>query len=246
MKANTDMSFLMHLEELRRRLLRAGLAYLVAFGVCAYFSKELFTWLQMPLLTSLPHGSSFIATNALSGWRVIIQLALTSALGLLIPYLIFELWTFSIPGLKPAERRAIFPLIFLMLIFFAGGVIFSYRLVLPIALGFLIQIYDGMPVTFLPQIEDYFSFVIKTLIGFGILFELPFLVLFLTQARIVSAASMVRARPYVYVLAFVIGAVLTPPDVVSQVLMAVPFILLFEIGLVFTRIIKKAEKTSAI
>lgn len=232
----SSMPFLMHLEELRRRFLRASLAYILILGVCLYFSSTLFAVLQKPLLPHLSEDAFFMAVDAVSGWRVYIDVALFGSLVLIFPYVLFELWAFVTPGLKSREKTILIPIVFLMTLFFAGGIIFAYTIALPFTFAFLVKVYAGTPIRYLPNIESYLSFVLKTLFAFGLLFQLPFLVLFLQQSGVLKRPTLTRARPFVYVAAFVVGAILTPPDVVSQIVMAVPFILLFEFGMVLARI----------
>jgi sec-independent protein translocase protein TatC len=233
-----SMPLIKHLEELRGRLLRFAWAYVALFSVCAYYARSIFDFLQKPLQARLAPGSFFIATTAASGWLVYLRVAMIVSLFLSFPFLIFELWNFTSPGLKKHERRYLWPLTLLITVFFFSGVAFAYALVLPWSLTFLATVYEGTNIRFLPQIDDYLSFVTATLLGFGIIFELPFLVLFLTQSGLVSAATLRKFRPYIYVFAFIVGAILTPPDVASQVMMSVPFCLLFELGLLFGKIFR--------
>lgn len=235
----SHMSFIAHLEELRSRLWRAAFVYVVLVGVTFYFADNIFNLLQAPIVPYMNSDSFFMASEATSGWRVYMSIAFFSSFLLIIPYLFFELWRFATPGLMPHEKKFLLPISLLMSLFFIGGVYFAYRLALPFTLSFLITAYEGTQIHYLPNIESYFDFVLKTLIGFGLLFELPFLVLFLIQAGILKRETLARARAYIYVLAFVVGAILTPPDVMSQIAMAIPFILLFECGLVMGKFFKR-------
>ena len=232
---SATLPFLEHLEELRSRLWRVAAWYTALFSLCAWHAKDLFEILQAPLLDVLPPTSYFIATTAASGWIVYLRIALMGALLGIFPFGLFEFWHFVSPGLQAKERQLAWPLTFLMTVFFFGGLAFAYFLALPWTMAFLVSVYQGSQIHFLPQIEDYLSFSCMTLLGFGLLFELPFLVLMLTQSGLVARTTLAKGRSYVYVLAFIIGAILTPPDVASQIMMSVPFILLFELGLLFGR-----------
>lgn len=234
-----DMPLLDHLEELRLRLFRVLFYYVVIAAFCGYFSKDIFNGLKSPLEGSLPNGSFFIATTALSGWFVFFKVALVSAAVLVVPLGLFEVLSFVTPGLKSNEKKSVLPSAIGMSIFFYGGLLFAYFAVLPLSLRFLIEIYQGSGVRFLPQIEDYLNFVLVTLFGFGLIFILPFLIFALISLGIVSAKTLASARRFIYVGAFVIGAILTPPDVASQLLMSIPFIFLFELGLLMGRLAAK-------
>lgn len=231
-----DMPLLDHLEELRRRSFRIVFYYVVIASVCGYFSKDIFNLLKAPLEGSLPNGSFFIATTALSGWFVYVKVALVAAAVLAVPLGLFEVLSFVSPGLNPSEKKSVLPSAIGMSAFFYGGLIFAYFSVLPLSLRFLTEIYQGSGVRFLPQIEDYLSFVLVTLFGFGLIFILPFLIFAIISLGLVSAKTLSSARRFIYVGAFVVGAILTPPDVASQLLMSVPFILLFELGLLMGRL----------
>lgn len=234
-----NLPFLEHLEELRSRLWRVAAWYTALFSLCAWYAKDLFAILQAPLLSALAPDSYFIATTAASGWVVYLRVALMCALLGIFPFGLYEFWRFVSPGLKAKERKMAWPLTFMMTAFFFGGLAFAYFLALPWTMSFLASAYQGSQIHFLPQIEDYLSFSSMTLLGFGLLFELPFFVLMLIQSGLVSRATLAKGRCYVYVLAFIIGAILTPPDVASQVMMSVPFILLFEFGLLLGKVFGK-------
>lgn len=237
-----DMSPWEHLEELRKRLVKVFYFFAILFAVCFYFSKDLFAFLQRPLLLQLSENSSFIATNPLSGWFLFLKVALFGALSLVIPFIFFQVFQFINPGLKENEKKWVWPITTLFSLFFYAGMFFSFYLVIPIVMQFLSQVYDGTDISFLPNIEDYFSFVLKLLFGFGILFDLPFFILAILQTGLVQITTFQKYRPHIYVSSFVFGAILTPPDIVSQIMMAIPFIVLFEFGLVLSKVISVQKK----
>lgn len=237
-----NMTFLDHLEDLRKNLFRVCGFFLVLFSVCAYYSKELFHILQLPLLPFLNDKSFFIATTAATGWVVFLKTAFMVALILVLPFVLLQIFTFTNPGLKTHERRLVWPLTFAFLMFFYLGIVFCYTLVLPYGYEFLLTIYKDSNIQFLPQISDYLSFTTTFLLAFGIMFDLPFAVLILIMTGLLSFGALHRFRPYFYVLAFVVAAILTPPDYISQTLMAVPMILLFEFGVFLSWLFKRRQK----
>lgn len=234
-----EMSFFEHLEELRKRFIRVFIIYLVIFLGCAYFAKEIFTYLQTPLLKNLDTNSFFIATTPLSGWLIHLQSALFVSLLIVVPYILIEFWLFIKPGLKKSEAKIFMPLLIFTSSFFFFGCWFGLNVAFPAALQFLTQGYQNTEIRFLPEIKNYFSFLLQTTIGFGFLFETPFIILMIVASGIISTAMLKKYRSYIYILSFVIGAILTPPDIVSQCLMAIPFILLFEFGLILTKVFKR-------
>lgn len=238
-----EMPFLQHLEELRKRIIHIFYYYIIFFVACAYFSESIFYFLRLPMEAHFTSESFFIATKALSGWLVYMKIALISAGILLVPFFLFEILRFVSPGLKDDEKKTAIPIIIFMSSAFYSGIIFAFYFVLPLALKFFASVYIDTNIHFLPNIEDYLSFVLMTLFGFGILFLLPFFVFLLIKLGILPRRVLAEARPYIYVAAFVIGAIFTPPDVASQLMMAIPFVLLFELGMLMTWFIKRQTKS---
>lgn len=236
------MPFLKHLEELRGRLTRVFWYYLALFGVCAWFAEPIFRTLREPMASHLADGAYFIATTPLAGWLTDMKVALVAAAVLLVPFLVFETFAFVTPGLKREEKRFVVPLIACASLFFYLGLAFGLFAVLPVTLSFLTTIYSGTDIRFLPNIEDYLSFALATLFGFGLVFLVPFVVFLVIRLGLVKTETLAKARPYVIVGAFVLGAILTPPDIASQVMMSVPFFLLFELGLLMGRWGRKAGR----
>lgn len=237
-----EMPLLDHLEELRKKFFTLTLIFLCLFSICAYFSKELFACLQAPLLPYLSGQSFFIATNLSVGWIVFLKTAFMVSLTLMLPILLLQIFIFTNPGLKKTEKKIIWPFSVAFLMFFYLGILFCYYWVLPYSYKFLIQIYSDSQIQFLPDISDYLSFTSTFLLSFGIMFDLPFVMLILIASHILSLSKLRAFRPYFYVLAFIIAAVLTPPDYISQTLMAIPLIALFELGALLGWIFKRRQK----
>lgn len=235
-----QLPLITHLVELRDRLLRSVLAVLLV-AVCLFpFSNDLYTFLSAPLLEHLPESSSMIATEVASPFLTPFKLTLSVAVMLAIPYLLYQMWAFIAPGLYDHERKLVFPLLVASTTLFFLGVIFAYYVVFPLVFGFLTQAApEGVAV--MTDISSYLDFVLKLFFAFGLAFEVPIATLLLIWTGISSIESLTEKRPYIIVGAFVIGMLLTPPDVISQTLLAVPVWLLFELGLVAARWLPKRQ-----
>jgi len=223
-----------HLIELRDRLLRGVLAVLIIALCLLPFSNELYHFLAEPLLSQLPETSTMIATEVASPFLTPFKLTLSLAILLAIPVLLYQLWAFIAPGLYDNERKMVFPLLFASTILFFLGIIFAYFVIFPLVFGFLTQAApEGVAV--MTDISSYLDFVLKLFFAFGVAFEVPIATLLLIWSGISSVKSLTEKRPYIVVGAFVIGMLLTPPDVISQTLLALPIWLLFELGLFCAR-----------
>jgi sec-independent protein translocase protein TatC len=221
-----------HLIELRQRLIYCVLAITVCAVGCLYFSNELFHGLAVPLLQQLPGDQTLIATGIVSPVFVPLKLSLYVAVMIAMPYILHQLWQFVAPGLYRTEKNFAWVLLFLSSILFYAGITFAYFVIFPLIFKFLLTS-APLGVTLMPDINDYFDFCIKLFLAFGVVFEVPVLTLLVINLGIVSKATLRAWRPYIIVAAFVIGMLITPPDVLSQVLVAVPMCLLFEAGLWF-------------
>ncbi len=244
MATENQQQLFSHLIELRDRLLRGILAVLVIAVVLLPFSNDLYHFLAEPLLSHLPESSTMIATEVASPFLTPFKLTLCTAIMLAIPVLLFQLWGFVAPGLYDNEKRIIFPLLFASTTLFFLGILFAYFVVFPLVFGFLTQAApEGVAV--MTDISSYLDFVLKLFFAFGFAFEVPIATLLLIWAGISTVESLSDKRPYIIVGAFVIGMLLTPPDVISQTLLAVPVWLLFELGLFCSRWLpKKADSES--
>lgn len=237
---NDQQPLITHLVELRDRLLRGVLAVLL-IALCLFpFSNDLYLFLSEPLLRHLPESSSMIATEVASPFLTPFKLTLSTAIMLAVPVLLYQLWAFVAPGLYSHERKIVFPLLLASTLLFFGGVIFAYLVVFPLIFGFLTQAApEGVAV--MTDISSYLDFVLKLFFAFGLAFEVPIATLLLIWSGVSTVESLSEKRPYIIVGAFVIGMLLTPPDVISQTLLALPIWLLFEMGLLCARWIPKKE-----
>lgn len=239
-----ELSFLEHLVELRSRLLKASLAILVILLVLLPFSRKLYALLAAPLTAVLPEGSSMIAIDVASPFLTPFKLALLLALILAIPVVLYQLWAFVAPALYREEKRLARPLLYTSVVLFYAGCAFAYFVVFPLVFGFFTQVApEG--VTVMTDISKYLDFVMALFLAFGLTFEVPIATIILVATGITTIDQLVKARPYIVVAAFALGMVLTPPDVISQTLLAVPMWLLFEAGIVMSRILLPHRKTRA-
>jgi sec-independent protein translocase protein TatC len=226
-----EMGWMSHLVELRNRLLRSVLAVLLLFLGLVYFSNPIYSCLAEPLMRHLPAGSQMIAIEVASPFLTPFKLTLAVAVFLAVPFILYEAWAFVAPGLYRHERRVFIPLLLASTILFYVGIAFAYFAVFPVIFGFMAAA-APQGVAVMTDISHYLDFVLSLLLAFGAVFEVPILTLLLVKSGAVDYRDLKEKRPYAIVAAFVVGAVLTPPDVISQTLMAVPIWLLFEVGVV--------------
>ena len=231
-------SFISHLVELRQRLVRAVAAVLAIFVVLFLYpgSGTIYDVLALPLMNALPEGSKMIATGVITPFMVPVKVTALVGFMIALPYVLYQAWAFVAPGLYEHEKKLALPLIVASTILFFLGVAFCYFFVFGKVFAF---IHDFAPksITPAPDIEAYFSFVITMFLAFGITFEIPIVVIVLVRMGIVSVEKLREARPYVVVGAFVVAAIVTPPDVLSQFMLAVPMCLLYEAGLFLARFV---------
>lgn len=241
---STQDTFISHLIELRTRLIRALLAVVIIF-VCLFpWAKDLYSALASPLLASLPKGGQMIATDVVGVFVVPMKVAFLVAFLIALPYVLYQVWAFVAPGLYAHEKKLVLPLVIASWILFFVGMAFAYFLVFPTVFKFMASIApEG--VAWMTDIEKYLSFTLTTFVAFGVTFEVPVVVIVLVRAGIVTIETLKQARPYVIVGAFVVGAIFTPPDVISQLMLAVPLCLLYELGIVLARIIGTAAQEKA-
>lgn len=237
-----SMTFLEHLEELRWAIIKSFIAVIVCSAVCLGFSGRIFRWLQVPLQQVLPESSHFIATTPFESYAVYFKVAMVFGFLMSTPILFYLFYSFLRPGLKPEERRGIVPVALVCSLLFVGGALFGYFFVFPTGFRFVVTMLDGTGIVFYPKVSDYLSFALRMLLAFGIVFELPLFLLVLGKFGLVNAAKLSKARKYVLVAIFLVAGVLTPgPDVLSQVLMALPLLVLYEVGIVLVRIFAPAD-----
>jgi sec-independent protein translocase protein TatC len=234
METDNQQTLITHLIELRDRLLRALLTVLIVTACLLPFSNDLYHFLADPLIQQLPESSTMIATQVASPFLTPFKLTLSVAIMLAIPVLLYQMWAFIAPGLYENERRIVFPLLFASTVLFFLGILFAYFVVFPLIFGFLTQAApEGVAV--MTDISSYLDFVLKLFFAFGMSFEVPIATLLLIWSGVSTVESLTEKRPYIIVGAFVIGMLLTPPDIISQTLLALPVWLLFELGLFCAR-----------
>ncbi len=236
-----EQSFLSHLVELRSRLLKAVAAVLVILIALIPFANKLYGWLAKPLLEHLPAGGAMIATDVASPFFTPLKLACFPALFIAMPCSLYLLWSFVSPGLYKHERRLAVPLLGSSVLLFYIGCAFAYFLVLPAVFTFMTSVApEGVAV--MPDISRFLDFALVLFLAFGVCFEVPIALVILVAIGAVSADQLVKSRPYTIVGAFVVAAVLTPPDVISQLLLAIPMCILYEIGIVAARFVTKRAR----
>ncbi|HTN33175.1 MAG TPA: twin-arginine translocase subunit TatC [Marinobacter sp.] len=233
-----EMPLIEHLLELRNRLLKMVLAVIICFAAIYPFANELYLWLSEPLRALLPIGQTMIATDIASPFFAPLKLALVLAVFAAIPIILYQLWSFVAPGLYAHEKRLAFPLLFTSILLFYMGAAFAYYVVFPLVFGFFTAI-GPEGIVQLPDITSYLNFVLKMFFAFGVAFEIPIATVLLILTGITTPDDLAEKRPYVVVGCFIIGMLLTPPDVISQTLLAVPMWILFEFGIIFGRLAKR-------
>ncbi|MFP4428230.1 MAG: twin-arginine translocase subunit TatC [Desulfovermiculus sp.] len=225
-----EMGFLEHLDDLRRRLIRALIAAFVGMLACYAFAETLFDWLMLPLFEALPEKSTMIYTAPHEAFFTYIKVAFVAGIFLTSPYIFYQIWLFVRPGLYVHERKYIMPISFCSALLFVVGSLFGYFIVFPFAYKFFMGFSDVF-ISPMITMKEGFSFALRMLIAFGIVFELPLVIFFLARLGLVTPAMLRKKRKYAILCGFLVSALLTPPDVFTQTFMAVPLILLYELGI---------------
>jgi sec-independent protein translocase protein TatC len=236
-------SFMSHLIELRDRLLRCIVALLLVFVALFPWASDIYAVVAKPMLAALPNSGQMIATGVVTTFFVPVKVTMLAALVIALPYVLYQVWAFVAPGLYQHEKRLVAPLVISSTILFLCGMAFAYFLVFPIVFGFLAK-FAPAGVSYMPDIQSYLDFVLTTFVAFGLTFEVPIAVIVLVRAGVVSVAKLRDIRPYVVVGAFVIAAIFTPPDVISQLLLAVPLCLLYELGIVLASVLSRQQRSA--
>lgn len=237
-------TFISHLVELRDRLIRALIGVLAVFLALVSWARDIYTVLAAPMLAALPQGGQMIATDVVGAFFVPMKVTLMVSFLISLPWVLYQAWAFVAPGLYNHERKLVLPLIVASVFLFFVGMSFAYFIVFPTVFGF-INAFAPEGVAVMTDIDKYLSFVMSTFLAFGITFEVPVIVIVLVKVGIVSIEKLREIRPYVIVGAFILGAVFTPPDVLSQFLLAVPVWLLYELGIVLAAMIVKPKPEGA-
>ncbi|MEY6431775.1 twin-arginine translocase subunit TatC [Thioalkalicoccus limnaeus] len=240
-----EQPFISHLIEMRDRLIRMVIAVVVVFLLLFPFANDIYGFVSAPIIAKLPDGASMIATQVASPFLTPFKLALVSAIFVAMPYLLYQLWAFVAPGLYQHERRLAIPLLISSILLFYLGMLFAYFVVFPLIFAFFAAV-TPTGVTQMPDIAFYLDFVLKLFFAFGFAFEIPIATILLVAIGATTPEQLVRYRPYVIVGAFVIGMLLTPPDVISQTLLAIPVWLLYELGIIFSRFVRRHRNVSEV
>ncbi len=241
MTQENSQPLLTHLLELRDRLLRSIGAILVVLLCLLYFSGEIYEFISAPLLQRLPDGASMIATDVAAPFFTPLKLTLVVAIFISVPFILYQIWAFVAPGLYKHEQRLVIPLLISSSILFYCGVAFAYFVVFPLVFGFFTAISIG-GVELATDISSYLDFVLALFLAFGIDFDVPVAIIFLCWTGATTVESLKKKRPYIVVVAFIVGMLLTPPDMISQTLLAIPMCLLFEVGLLCARFYTKNDE----
>ena len=243
-KQDKEQPLVQHLVELRTRLLRAVTVILIIFAGLFYFANDIYTFVSEPLRALLPEGTSMIATEVASPFLTPFKLTMVAAIFLAIPFILHQIWGFIAPGLYKHEKRIAVPLLAASVMLFYLGIVFAYYVVFPLIFGFFTKV--GPPdVAMMTDINRYLDFVLKLFFAFGMAFEVPVATVLLVWSGVTTVGKLTAKRPYIVVGCFIFGMLLTPPDVVSQSLLAIPMWFLFEAGVLFSRTIKPRPDSSS-
>jgi len=247
MSDNPDktMPFTAHLAELRRCLIISFVAIGIGFVAAYAFSAEILEWLVRPLILVLPPGNKLVFTALPEAFFIYLKVSLITGIVVASPVIFYQLWMFIAPGLYHKEKRLVLPFVLISTALFVGGALFGYYVVFPVGFRFLIG-FSTDNIKALPSIQMYLTFCLKLLLGFGLVFEFPVLAFFLAKVGIIDARMMANNRRVAILLIFIVAAIVTPPDVVSQILLAIPLYLLYEVSIILVRItVRKREKARA-
>lgn len=230
-----------HLLELRARLLHAVLGVIIVFCSLVYFAQDIYQYLAQPLLQTMPSGSQMIATDVASPFFAPFKLTIVLSIFIAMPYVLYQIWSFIAPGLYRNEKKLVAPLMLGSTLLFYGGIAFAYFVVFPVVFAFFTSVApEGVVIA--TDISSYLDFVLKLFFAFGAAFEIPIAIILLCWTGVTSPNSLRQKRPYVIVGAFVIGMLLTPPDIISQSMLAIPMLLLFEVGIIIASLYHKEDE----
>jgi sec-independent protein translocase protein TatC len=240
MDSEEKQPFLRHLEELRKRLISSAIAVGIGFAICYFFSERIFLILIEPLNAVMPEGDQLIFTALPEMFFAYLKVAFVSGILMASPYLFYQMWMFVSPGLYKQERSLVVPFVLASTLLFVGGALFGYFVVFPFGFKFFIG-FSNEYVKALPSVKQYFGFALKLLFAFGVVFELPVIIFFLAKLGLVTTELLRKKRKYAILMTFVAAAILTPPDVITQCMMAGPLIILYEVGIIVSRFAHKKE-----
>jgi sec-independent protein translocase protein TatC len=229
-----------HLQELRKRLIVSFIAVAVGFVICYAFSENLFAILSKPLLKMMPSGGTLVFTSVAEAFFTYMKVAFIAGIILTSPFVLFQVWAFVAPGLYRDEKRYVIPFVAAGSFFFMLGILFAYFVAIPVGFKFLLG-YATDFIKPMPSMKEYLSFSIKFLLAFGLVFEFPVVLILLARIGVVDAKTMARHRKYAILLIFIFAAVMTPPDIISQLLMAIPLMGLYELSILLSKIFGKKK-----
>jgi sec-independent protein translocase protein TatC len=233
-----------HLQELRKRLILSFIAVAVGFALCYTFAEKIFDILAAPLLKMMPAGGSLIFTSVAEAFFTYMKVAFIAGLILASPFVLYQIWAFVAPGLYRHEKKYVVPFVLAGSFFFAIGILFAYCIALPVGFKFLL----GFATDFIkpmPSMKEYLSFSIKFLLAFGLVFEFPVVLVLLARIGVVDAKTLARQRKYAILLIFIFAAILTPPDIISQLIVALPMIGLYELSILLSKLFGKRSPPAA-
>jgi sec-independent protein translocase protein TatC len=239
-----EQTLVAHLVELRTRIVRSAIAILLVFACLSPFMKQIFDYLSQPLMVALPQGAKLLAIGVIAPFMVPLKVTLFVAFVIALPYVLYQLWAFIAPGLYRKEKRLAIPIIVSSLIMFFLGMMYCYFIVFKMVFQFISN-FAPDSVNFAPDIDSYFSFVLALFLAFGLTFEVPIVVVVLNRMGITDIEKLKKARPYMVVGAFVLAAIFTPPDILSQMLLAVPLVILYQVGIWLCAIFGRAKDTES-
>jgi sec-independent protein translocase protein TatC len=240
MPEDEKIPFTAHLDELRKRLIVCFIAVGIGFAICYAFSKKLFEFLMHPLLVVMPPEEKLIYTGLPEAFFTYLKVAFLAGILLAVPVIMYEVWMFIAPGLYDKEKRWVVPIVFLSSVFFLGGALFGYFVVFPFGFKFFLG-FASDAIKPLPSMKEYLGFSTKLLFAFGIVFELPLFITFMAKLGIVDVQFLRTKRKYAILLFFIFAAILTPPDVITQVMMAGPLIVLYEVSIIGAKVFGKKK-----
>lgn len=235
-----EQPLMAHLIELRERTVKAALSVLIVFVAMSPFMKEIFDWLSKPLMVALPDGAKLLSTGVVAPFMVPLKVTLFCAFVVALPYVLYQFWAYIAPALYKREKRLALPVIISSVLMFAVGMAYCYFVVFRMVFQFIAG-FSPDSVNFAPDIDSYFGFVITMFFAFGLTFEVPIFVMVLNRVGMASAKRLKKIRPYVIVGAFVVAAIFTPPDVLSQLLLALPLVVLYEFGIVLVKVFGRKD-----
>ena len=238
-----DQPLMAHLIELRERTVKAAISVLIVFVAMSPFMKEIFDWLSKPLMVALPDGAKLLSTGVVAPFMVPLKVTLFCAFVVALPYVLYQFWAYIAPALYKREKRLALPVIVSSVLMFAVGMAYCYFVVFRMVFQFIAG-FSPDSVNFAPDIDSYFSFVITMFFAFGLTFEVPIFIMVLNRVGMASAKRLKKIRPYVIVGAFVVAAIFTPPDVLSQLLLALPLVVLYEFGIVLVKVFGRKDDSN--